>query len=469
MQMKGIAARRMAVDVLVKVEIDKAYANIALSSAFEKQTLQERDRAFTTFLVQGVLRHREELDKDLAALSKQPLAKLTPPVRNLLRIAVFQLKYAEDIPQSAVLNTATEIGKQVGHQGIGRFVTGVLRTFLRNRATTAISSSSIINTTDSDTTLAAKSIPEIAQKYTVPEWLVEKWIANHGWENTEHLLAYSQTVPELTVRTCESGITVEALMNVFTSAGIKFRQGRLVPSCLIIEDRGKHKGPVEKLPGYKDGLFIVQDEAAAFPALAMAAKPGELIVDLCAAPGGKAIQMAEQMENKGRIVAVDLHSPRLELLKQTRRRIGLTNIEATAADGTTFKPDGLADKVLLDAPCTGTGVINRRSDLRFQRQPPDLQALVKLQRSLLANAATMLKPGGTLVYSTCSIEPEENEQNIEWLLQEDPTMRLDSLEQYVPESARSLFQEGQLQRGMVQLMPSQHGVSGFFVARMLKN
>jgi 16S rRNA (cytosine967-C5)-methyltransferase len=462
--MKGIAARKLAVDVLVRVEVDNAYANIALSSAFDRQVLSERDRAFATFLVQGVLRHRDQLDQQLRALSKKPLDKLTPAVRNLLRLAIFQLQYADDIPQSAVLNTATEIGKQVGHEGIARFVTGILRNYLR-QAETAKEAPAAAADGASET---KKDTAALAQQYSTAPWLVDRWLKNFGDTTAEKLLVYSQSIPELTVRTCESGITTEALMNVFASQGIKFRQGKLVPSCLIIEDRGKHKGPVEKLPGYGDGLFIVQDEAAALPPLVVAPQSGEVIVDLCAAPGGKTIQMAEMMENKGRIIAVDLHANRLEMLKKTRRRIGLTNIEVLAADGTSVQVDAPADKVLLDAPCTGTGVINRRSDLRFKREQPDLESLVKLQRALMQNAASMLKPGGVLVYSTCSIEPEENIENVEWFLQEHKDMRLDSLQPFVAESARDLFQPGELERGWVQLLPTEHGVSGFFVARLRK-
>lgn len=475
--MKGVAARKLAVDILVKVEVEKAFANVALSNAFDKlqkAALSERDRAFTTFLVQGVLRHRDELDTDIKAISREPLAKMTPAVRNLLRVAIFQLKFANDIPQSAVLNTAIEIGKKLGHEGIGRFVTGVLRNYLRKNPDLAEKEPTEHQPQSDDAEAEADDSTsndpaELARKHSVQEWLVKRWLNIYGVETTKKLLKFSQSVPELTVRTCESGVTVEGLMTVFENNGIKFRQGQLMPSCLIIEDRGKHKGPVEKLPGYKHGLFVVQDEAAAFPATVVAAKPGEVIIDLCAAPGGKSVQMAEDMENKGRVLAVDPNETRLELLKKTRRRVGLTNIEVMVADGTNFVSDTMADKVLLDAPCTGTGVINRRSDLRFQRDEPDVRSLVELQRRLLTNAANMLKPGGVLVYSTCSLEPEENQQNIEWFLSERKDFTLDSLEPFMKGESPKLFAPGELQRGWVQLIPTQHNVSGFFIARLVKN
>ncbi|HEY9793637.1 MAG TPA: SAM-dependent methyltransferase, partial [Candidatus Obscuribacterales bacterium] len=279
----------------------------------------------------------------------------------------------------------------------------------------------------------------------------KRWLEQRGREQTEALLKFSQAVPPLTVRACESGITTDALVNLFTSHGIKVRRGELVDSCLIIEDRGKYKGPVDKLPGYADGLFIVQDEAAAFASQAVDAKPGETIIDLCAAPGGKAVHMAEMMEGKGRVLAVDLHENRLNLLKQTRQRVGLTNIQVYAADGTTFDPGVPADRVLIDAPCMGTGVINRRSDLRFKRQAPDVEALVELQKRLLSHAAGLVRDGGVLVYSTCSIEPEENEKNLQWFLDKFPSFQLSSLRPFAAPGFGQGPHGDQLERGWIQL------------------
>lgn len=456
--MKGVAARKLAVDVLVKVEVDKAYANLALNSAFERgNPLPERDRAFTTALVQGVLRHRDELDAEIAKLSSQPIAKLTPVVKNLLRVAIFQLRHMQDIPASAVLNTATEIGKKAGHAGIGKFVTGVLRTYLRKmEASPELKSTAVL---DSD------NAPELATKFSMPEWLVERWLQSRGREETIALLEYSQSVPPLVVRAAETGITPEGLLRVFESNGIKAAPGKLVDSCLIIEDRGRFKGPIEKLPGFTDGLFVVQDEAAAFASKVVAPAEGDIVVDLCAAPGGKSIHLAELMDGKGKVIAVDNHEGRLEMVKKNRLRIGLTNIQTVFADGTNYVPTDTISSVLLDAPCSGTGVINRRSDLRFKREQPDIAVLVQLQRQLLSNAAKMIKDDGILVYSTCSIEPEENEENLKWFLEAHPNFKLESLAPYA--SKQCNFKD-QLEQGFVQLLPTQHGVSGFFVARMKK-
>lgn len=456
--MKGIAARRLAVEVLLKVEQESAYANLALNAAFDKHSLSERDRAFATFLVQGVLRHRGELDDALQPFLKRPLEKLAASLRNVLRVGVFQLLYAEDIPPSAVLNTSAEIAKRMGHAGNASMANAVLRNFLRSmpeKIAAAPDESADVN--------------GLAKRYSVNPWLVSKWKRTFGDQEALKLLEYSQSVPELTLRVSTNNITVEGLRDILAAKGVKTRKGTLVPFCLVVEDRKAVRGPMEKLPGFNEGLFVVQDEAAAFVSEVVDAKPGEIVVDLCAAPGGKTLHLAEMMQNKGRVIAVDIHDNRLNLLKESRTRLGLTNIEIKAADGTEFMPDRPAHKVLVDAPCTGTGVINRRSDLRFTREEPHLDELVGLQRRLLEQAARMLAPGGELIYSTCSIEPEENQENIDWFLANHTDFKYEDLRGYVPEELRERWFDGNTTHGAIQLMPTRHGVSGFYVAKMKKD
>jgi 16S rRNA (cytosine967-C5)-methyltransferase len=461
--MKGLASRKLAVEVLTKVEVDKAYANLALSSAFKRQALSERDRAFVTALVQGVLRHREELDEQISLCSSQPINKMVPPVRNLLRVALFQLRYMEDIPARAVLNSACDLGKVIGHKGIPGFINGVLRGYLRK-----VGASPVTPSAEGDQGSPQDEAQSLSKQFSIPVWLIRRWLAARGKEETMALLAWSQSIPPLTVRTCTSGVTVEALEKLMTDQGIKVRRGALVPDCLIIEDRGRHKGPVDKLPGYKEGLFVVQDEQAAFASQAVAPLDTDTVVDLCAAPGGKSIHLAELMGGKGRVIAVDIHERRLNLLKDTRQRVGLTNIETVAADGTTFEPATKVDRVLIDAPCTGTGVINRRADLRFQKDEPDIGALIELQRKLLERGASILGAGGVLVYSTCSLEQEENEDNVRWFLSAHPEFSLISLKPCAgPQFAESAEGE-QLEQGFYQFLPFKQSLSGFFVAKMGK-
>lgn len=443
----GLASRKLALEALIKIDTDGAYANLALKAAFQRKALPERDRAFVTALVQGVVRHRQSIDEELGKLSKKPLAKMPASLRNVLRLAVFQLQFMPDIPQSAVINTACDLAKKTGHVGQVAFTNGILRNFARQE----------------------RCEPA---KANVPEWLLEKWKKQWGNEEAEKLVAYTSEIPELTLRACEMSISPEGLVDIFKGKGIKCRQGQLVPTCIIVEDRGNLKGPVNKLPGYNEGLFTVQDEAASFVAVVVNPKPGEVVLDLCAAPGGKSVHLAELMENKGRVIASDSHEGRLKLLKETRNRLGLTNIEIMTADGRELKLDEQVDKILIDAPCSGTGVMNRRSDLALHRQAPDMVALTTLQKELLENAATLLTAGGVLVYSTCSIEPEENEELIKWFLDTHQEFEAEGLNPFI---AQNLLQEWQKtdkdfhpESGMLQLLPSRHGLSGFFIARLRK-
>lgn len=454
----GISSRRLALEVLIQVEQQGAFANLALAGAFKRTSLKERDRAFATALVQGVLRHRSAIDERLGTLSKEPLGRLPPTLRNVLRLGLYQLEYMSDIPAAAVLDTANELARATGHSGHAKYANGVLRAHLGKRGSIK------------ETIVDIKDARQLATLHSLPLWLVERWLERWGPEETQRLLACTQMIPELVVRTCELAITVEGLQGIFEASGIRCRRGSLVESCLIVEDRGNFRGPVQRLPGYAEGLFTVQDEAAAFVSKVVDPQPGELVVDLCAAPGGKSLHLAELMQNKGKVVAVDSHAGRLNLLRKNRQRLGLTNVEIVVADGRSVSLDGAADRVLVDAPCTGTGVMNRRSDLRYHRQEVDLPALTALQKELLEHAAGLLRPGGVLVYATCSMEPEENEQNIRWFLAGHKEFSLESLRPYVPQEIAEQWAvtdpHFNPDSGEIQLLPSRHGFSGFYVCRM---
>jgi 16S rRNA (cytosine967-C5)-methyltransferase len=249
---------------------------------------------------------------------------------------------------------------------------------------------------------------------------------------------------------------------------------------LIVTPTKSVHGPPQSLPGFAEGLFAIQDEASAFVSIVVDPKPGEFVVDLCAAPGGKSLHLAELMENTGQLLAIDKSATKLELLKENRQRLGLTNIQIKSADGASLALERPADRILVDAPCLGTGVLNRRPDQRTHKKSEDLQRLVEIQRRLLTHAASLVRVGGSLVYSTCSIEPEENVKNIEWFLANNPNFQAQDISGYLPikaleawsskESSKNADSElvNQAKAGMIQLLPSRHDVSGFFVSKLLK-
>lgn len=456
--MKGLASRKLAVEILLKVEQEGAFANPALSAAFKTHSLSERDRAFVTYIVQGTLRHQLELDDQLKKLSKKPIERLSPPLRSVLRSALYQILHMEDMPPSAVINTSVEIARKMGHEGSAKFVNGVLRSFQRSRAAEA-----------KDGDLSAKT----ENKHSVPDWLYKRWLARFGEAESALLLEDTQKIPQLTLRTCDSAITTEGLMEILRKKGISVEQSMLMPHCIKIVDRGTLSGPISKLPGYSEGLFTVQDDASALVSIILAPEPGQTVLDMCAAPGSKSFHLGELMQNKGRVIALDSSEKRLSLLAKERRRLGLTNIETVVKDGRDYDPGALCDCVLIDAPCSGTGVMNRRSDLRQHREEAHIHSLVETQRALLENAAKVLKPGGTMVYSTCSMEMEENEDNIGWFLEKHPEFKLDNLLPFFSKellerwSKDSHWEETrkQIEGGAIQLLPSRHSCSGFFISR----
>lgn len=473
MAMQGLASRRTAVEVLLKVEQESAFANQALSNAFAKNTLQERDRAFVTYIVQGTLRHQIEIDTEISKLSKKPLEKLNPVLRAILRTAIFQLAHMKDVPPSAVINTSVEIARKTGHEGSAKFANALLRNFQRTKKNDAATEE---NNSDESNLVDASVNDEkaLSQRYSMPEWIVNRWIKRYELDECKALLEYSQKIPNLILRCNEEAISPEGLISIFEGKGMTVKRSELMPACIEILDRGTQTGPINKLPGYEDGLFSVQDDASAFVVTLLEAKPGQTIVDLCAAPGGKSIFLGEQMQNKGRVIAVDSSAKRLSLLGNERRRIGLQNIETVVRDGREFTPDGPCDAVLIDAPCSGTGVLNRRADLRQNRKSEDIDSLIRIQEQLLEQVSNYLKPGASMVYSTCSIEPEENEKNIEAFLAKHPEFSPVNLEPYFSQTTLQRWQQEkhweetqkQLHAGYIQLLPSRHACSGFFISKL---
>ncbi len=460
-QPKGSQSRRAALEVLIRVSQSGAYSNLALSQALENSQLSTRDKAFVTLLVQGVTRNQGYVDDVISKFSKNPIEKLPPVLLNTLRLGVYQLEFLKDTPPSAVLNTCTAIAKQCGHKGMASYTTAVLRSYLRARENPE-------DAADKEgIAVEADEAARMAKSFSLPLWLVERWQKNFKQDEVDALLRFSTSEPRIVLRANELGITSEGLATVLTNSGVEFSPSPLVQSCFVLAPRGRGRGKPSELPGYSEGMFSIQDDTAALVAKIVDPQPGEVVIDLCAAPGGKAIFLGELMDNRGRVIAVDTRSNRLDLLKENRRRLGITNIETMIEDGTKFSIEPQVDRILIDAPCSGTGVLNRRADLRHRRKPEDIVSLAKLQSELLANAQRLLKPDGVLVYATCSVEPEENEQVVDEFLHHYPQYHLDDLTPYFPKSFIETYDLAEvLKSGKIQILPSMDFLSGFFIARM---
>lgn len=501
---RGFQSRQLALQVLIRVHESGAYSNLALSQALKNCRLSKRDKAFVTLLVQGVTRNLAFVDDIIGKFSKTPLAKLPGVLLNTLRLGIYQLEFLEDTPPPAVLNTSTALAKACGHKGMASYTTAVLRSYLRAREseggktfrqrdnyddkydadetidltqTEAPSDSSTLDDaplkqiSDKRAGAVSQKLDPVsaAKKYSLPEWLVKRWFKNFSEKEAIALLKYSTSEPRIVLRANELLISADQFKSNLKDAGVEFEQSALVPSCMVLTGRGRGRGNPSELSGYSEGLFSIQDDTAALVGKVVDPQPGDLIIDLCAAPGGKALHMGELMKNKGRIIAVDTRAKRLELVKTNRRRLGVMNIELFEADGTTFEFQPQADRILVDAPCSGTGVLNRRADLRHRRKEEDIESLAALQEKLLDNAQRLLKQGGVLVYATCTVEPEENEQVVEKFLANHPDFSLDDLSPYFPQELIERHQlESVLKTGKIQILPTMAGLSGFYIARLVR-
>ena len=381
--------RGKALSILRKVCDDKAYSNIAIDEVLKGSTMDKRDKAFVTNMVYGVLTNRSFLDYQISAYSKIPIKKLSSPVINILRLSIYQIHFMDRVPDSAAVNEGVTLAKRVAFKSAG-FVNAVLRTLLKE---------GIRLPSETDT------IYYLSILYSYPEWILRMWFDFFDKTELEALLAAGNSVPPLTIRVNTTKISTEEL---------KERLGAIDGVCegaLNLVTRGS----VVESEGFADGLFTVQDAAAQMASLALDIKAGERILDMCAAPGGKTTHIAELTGPNGAVVAWDKYPHKIILIEKTATRLGLTNISAYVHNGCDIDTNHINgfDKVLLDAPCSGLGIIRKKPDIKWSRSEEDILLLCEEQRKLLHAASLYVKPGGILVYSTCTISDRENERMIE--------------------------------------------------------
>lgn len=443
------SCRELAVEILLKVDERKAYADILLDHALKTARLSPQDRALLTQLIYGTLRWRGKLDWRLSRVLQRPLAGMNGYLRNLLRLTLYQLFFLDRIPDYAAVNEGVELAKRRSGGKAAGLVNAVARRLLREKD-------------------RPEDLPEgaAAQRLSVqwshPEWLVKRWLDYFGTEETEALLRADNEEPPLVLRANRLKGDREALLRKLGKAGVEAVPSPWSPQGIIL----KTGSPVAKLPGFAEGLFQVQGEASQLVAFLLDPKPGERILDACAAPGGKTTHLAELMEDRGEIVATDTSARGLEKVKENVRRLGLTCVNAAHADltqGLKGKLAGPYDRMLADVPCSGLGTLRSHPEAKWHREEKDVERLSRLQRNLLEQLHPHLKPGGVLVYSTCTLAREENEEVVEDFLRQRDNFALEKAADYLPDAAQ------QMVRGNYFLaLPHRHGTDGFFAARMRK-
>jgi len=451
------------------LEQEDAFADEALDRAVARASLDARDRALAYELVYGVLRHRGLLDWRLNHVSDRPIERAPALIRNALRLGAYQAFHLERIPVSAAVNESVRLVKSFGPK-TGRdwsgYVNGVLRALLREAAPALPDP-------------AVEPATAFSIRYSCPRWLTERWVRNLGAEQAEAVCRATLVLPPLTLRANTLRITREALVRDLIQAGYAARPTVVSPVGVILEK----DGPVTALAQFAAGGFYIEDEAAQLVPLLLDPQPGERVLDACAAPGGKTTHLAALMRNSGKIVALDRSPARLRLVEDNCRRLDVRIVTTGAVDLLRAQPRGAAgryaegrlrslcarpfDRILLDAPCTGLGVLRRHPEGKWQKREEQILAHQHKQRDLLDRVSRLLRPGGVIVYSTCSTEPEETEQVIEPFCQDHPAFRRESVEPWLPPTGRAcLTAQGAL--STMPTPPACGSMDGFYAARLRK-
>ena len=434
-------ARAVAMRVLERVETDGAFADLALDAELRRRALPVRDVALATELILGTLRWQRYLDWILAPHSRRRLPALDPRVRVLLRLTAYQLAFLERVPAFAAVNDAVTLAR--GAPGVAEYVNAVLRAFARR------------GVAEREPALPRDPLEALATRCSFPTWLAARWLARYGAEEAEALMRALNARAPLTVRANTLRTTREALAaRLREDDGLQARATPLAPEGLVVEgggDPGRWRAFVE-------GLCVLQDEASMLVARLLEPAAGTTIADVCAAPGTKTTHLAQLMDNRGRVLAIDPQAARLARVGEAAARLGVTIAEAVEGSVEILAPRwaGACDGVLVDAPCSNLGVLRRNPEVKWRRQPADVAAAGERQRGILAAAAGLVRPGGRLVYATCSLEPEENDDVARDFLAARPDFLVE------PPAACPVAPDA---AGFVRCLPHRHGTDGFTAIR----
>jgi 16S rRNA (cytosine967-C5)-methyltransferase len=443
--------RAIALDVLIKIEQNQAYSNLQLNQTMQNANIKQIDKGLLTNIVYGTIQRKNTIDFYLDQLLNKPIKKKDRWVLTLLRLSIFQMLYLDRVPDHAIIHEAVEITKERGNQGLAGLVNGVLRKLQRE------------GTAEMDKQ-AGVGAEKAALTYSMPQWLFERWSEQFGSESAEKMAETNLLSSPVTARVNTMLTSREEVLQKLELEGIMAEEGELSPEGIIIKE-----GYLPESNVYKEGLVTIQDESSMLVARAVEPIPGEQVLDACAAPGGKSTHLAELMNGKGKVVSLDLHAHKIDLIKKQADRLGLENIEASVLDARKAAERyevSSFDKVLVDAPCSGFGVIRKKPDLKWSKTADDVKRLSTIQKDILESASQMVKAGGTLVYSTCTVDKEENSMVAEWFLKSHPEFEWDPrFSEKMPEAIKTFIIEG---RSDLQIMPHYFNSDGFYIAAYRK-
>lgn len=440
----SVSARQLALQILYEVSFEGSYANLALAAAFARCQPEAADRAFCTELVYGTLRQQGTLDYILSRFCGNKMTKLPPRILLALRLGAYQLLYMSKVPSSAAVNESVKLARRFGHQGTAGLTNAVLRNIDRRRAEIAAE--------DFWPDKQAEPAQYLAARYSHPLWLAEEWLNRFGFDAAAELCDLNNQPAPYTLRVNTLKTNRDEIISRLTAEGIAANIPPYPAEALQLANSGAAVGQL-----IDAGLLYPQQLSSMLAAHVLDPQPGQTVLDVCAAPGGKTTHLAALMQNRGHILAFDAHEHKVRLIEQNAQRLGIGIITAAAADSRHLDiiPDAAADRILVDAPCSGLGVLRSRPDSRWRKQPESSGELAELSCQILNEAVKKLKPGGRLLFSTCTISRTENEQNAARLLAEHEAMTARPIE-YLPEVFAG--------KASLQLLPFEQGLEGFFFA-----
>lgn len=431
----GVSTREIILDILLAVTRDGEYSHLALSGTLNKyQYLEKQERAFITKVTEGTLEQMIKIDYIINSFSNIRVSKMKPVIRCILRSAVYQICFLDGVPDSAACNEAVNLAGKRGFRNLKGFVNGVLRNIARRKE-------QIVYPDERKQPQEAVSV-----QYSLPLWLVEQWETEYGMDKTKAMAKALLEEKPTAVRINLNQITKEELIKQLKSEGVDVTESKELPYALFLSGYDY----LNKLSGFQEGCFYVQDISSMKVAETAEPKEGDVVLDVCGAPGGKSIHIAQMLQGTGQVITRDLTPSKVAKIEENIARCRVENMRAECADARV--PDESlrekADIVIADLPCSGLGVIGRKKDIKYKMTPEKEQELVALQREILSVVPAYVKSGGTLVYSTCTIHKAENEENVQWLLENHRELHLESMQ---------------------QIFPDETGNDGFFIAKLRKN
>lgn len=437
--------RKFALVLVIEIMEKSVFCDKAIHRAFERDSLEKRDRSFVMRLTEGTVERCIELDYIINQFSKVKVHKMKPVIRNILRIAVYQIFYMDQVPDSAACNEAVKLAVKYKMQNLKGFVNGVLRNIIRNKE-------------NIEYPLKEDFVQYASVRYSMPEWIVESFVREYGKENTENILqSFFRNEEQLSVRCTLSRYTIEQIRETLEEQGVYVYSGKVLPYALGISNYSSLK----RLRAFREGMFQVQDESSMLVGEIADIKQGDTIIDVCAAPGGKTLHAADILKGSGRVISADLTQDKIALIQENCDRLLYENVDILINDAKVLRKEWIekADIVIADLPCSGLGVIGKKCDIKYKTKQSDIISLAKIQREILEVVSRYVKPGGRLLFSTCTIAKEENQDNVEWIEKNLPFERV-SIEEKLPK----VFQRLTGAEGYLQVLPNQAGTDGFFLS-----